>query len=141
MFREFFKGRYGIDRFTLVLFLLSAILINRHYYVWLLGVGLLGYAIFRMFSRNIHQRYEELKWYNKIESKIIHYFTPLLVLTTRSLRSAYKKFLAYKARWQQRKYYVFIKCPKCKKTLRLPRNKGKLSVACPVCKFEFMKKT
>lgn len=47
----------------------------------------------------------------------------------------------YTDRIQQRKYYLFLKCPKCNKTLRLPKNKGKLQVTCPVCKFEFLKKT
>lgn len=141
MFRKIFNGRYGIDRFTLVMFLLSAILINRHYYIWVVGVACLGYGIFRSFSKDIHKRYEELKWYNKVESKVIHYFSPLAMLINRYLHLAYNKFMIYMTRLQQRKYYLFVKCPRCKKTLRLPKNKGKLSVTCPVCKYEFLKKT
>ncbi|HBQ64708.1 MAG TPA: hypothetical protein DD727_07270 [Clostridiales bacterium] len=32
-------------------------------------------------------------------------------------------------------------CPQCKNKLRLPRNRGRLKVTCPVCKHEFFKKT
>jgi len=51
------------------------------------------------------------------------------------------KITFYKNIIEQRKYYVFFKCPKCKKTLRLPKNKGKLKVTCPICKYELFKKT
>lgn len=37
--------------------------------------------------------------------------------------------------------HKYMKCPHCKAQLRLPKGKGKISVTCPVCKKEFVKKT
>ena len=140
MFREFFNGRYGIDRLTLTLFLLAAILINTDY-MWIIGVGILGYGVFRMLSKNIDKRYRELQSFDKIVSKVRQFLRPVTTLIVKGFDFLYQKYVFYKTRLQQQKYFVFTKCPKCKNTLRLPRNKGKLSVTCPVCKSEFLKKT
>jgi predicted RNA-binding Zn-ribbon protein involved in translation (DUF1610 family) len=55
--------------------------------------------------------------------------------------SMQSKFSKNRMMFQQRKQYVFFQCPKCNKNLRLPKNKGKLQVKCPVCGFAFFKKT
>lgn len=140
MLREFFNGRYGMDNLTLALLLSAAILININY-IWIAGVVLLGYGIFRVLSKNIDKRYQELQRFNKIANKVSRYLNPVVMIIAKGLQSLYKKYVIYKTRLQQRKQYVFTKCPECKNILRLPRNKGKLSVTCPVCKFEFLKKT
>jgi hypothetical protein len=140
MYGKFFNGRYGFDNFNLVLLVVSFILVNFKY-VWILGAGLTGYALFRTLSRNIDKRRMELEAFNKATYGIRKSFAPVNASIAKGGVSAYRKLSAYKSRYQQRKQYVFIKCTKCKNMLRLPRNKGKLSVTCPVCKTEFIKKT
>lgn len=140
MLRKFFYGRYGVDSFTLVILLVSLLLANIKY-VWILGAGLTGYALFRTFSRNMEKRRIELKAFEKATYGLRKFLAPLNAAVARGGVTAYRKLSLYKTRLQQSREYVFIKCVKCKNTLRLPRNKGKLSVTCPVCKTEFIKKT
>lgn len=140
MWQRFLAGRYGMDNFTLVLIFVSVVLINLNY-VWIAGVGLLGYSVFRMMSRNIEQRRKELQSFDKATTGIRKLMAPAAEAAARGLMSLYRKSVNYKARLQQRKTFVFVKCIKCKNTLRLPRNKGKLVATCPVCKTEFNIKT
>lgn len=140
MLRNILNGRYGMDNLTLTLLFLSAILINIRY-IKVIGVVLAGYAIYRVFSKNLNKRKQELQMFNKATSKVGRYLLPAGRIIDEGLRSTGKKAIIYKTRLQQRKQYVFIKCFKCKNTLRLPRNKGNLNVTCPVCKSEFLKKT
>ena len=37
--------------------------------------------------------------------------------------------------------HKFVKCKGCKKTLRLPRHKGKINVTCPHCHAQFVVNT
>lgn len=132
MFRNFFRGRYGLDNLSLVL-LLAAVIFLQIKYLWVIGYGLFGYVIFRTISKDINKRNQEQQKFSKLTKR----FAGL----NKGLKAIRKKYAEYKIRVQQRKLYVFLRCPKCKKTLRLPKNKGKLSVTCPVCKGEFLKKT
>jgi ribosomal protein S27E len=133
MFRGFLKGRYGMDSLTFVILAFSLIFIGRKY-VWVLGVILIIWAIFRVLSKDYEKRNHELQVFNNIFQKIAQ----SLMKATYSLRN---KYYSYKSRQQQKSHYVFLKCPKCRNKLRLPINKGKLMVTCPVCKYEFIKET
>jgi hypothetical protein len=133
MFRNIFKGKYGIDNLTIVLVLGAAIFFNIKY-LWIIGFILLGYAVFRSFSTNTSKRYAELQKFNKILFVIIKRAKGALQWTK-------NEYNFNKLRIQQRKQYAFLKCPKCKKVLRLPKHKGKLKANCPVCKYEFFRKT
>ena len=44
-------------------------------------------------------------------------------------------------KFKQRKTHKFVKCKGCKKTLRLPRHKGKINVTCPHCHTQFVVNT
>lgn len=140
MWRKFLAGRYGIDNLTLTTVFLSVILLNIDY-VWIAGVGLLGYSIFRTVSRNIVRRRKELQSFDRATAGVRKLLAPVGGAAARGLMSLYKTSANYKTRFQQRKSFVFVKCAKCKNTLRLPRNKGKLVATCPVCKSEFTIKT
>ncbi len=140
MRRQFFNGRYGIDNFSIVLLFISVILVNVDY-LWILSLGLFCYIIFRALSKNIDKRSKELQSFNKITSRMRHYLMPLGFSIAKNIQKIYRRIIIYKTKLSQRKIYVFTKCSKCKNTLRLPRKKGKLSVTCPVCKTEFIKKT
>lgn len=126
--RRFMYGRYGTDQLNFVLLfsslglslvngLLSAIFVEStaYYYVYLvlsLGVyGLLGFAIFRMFSRNIYQRQRENR-------RLLNFWTRL--------------------RDRKNRYF---RCPNCKQTVRVPRHRGKINIRCPKCGEKFIRKT
>lgn len=138
--RRFFHGRYGIDGLTLVLLLFAVFLINAKY-IWILGVCCLAVAIFRILSKNIGRRRLELQKFNEVTGALRRLSHPAVILAAKGLTSVYRKYSSYKYRMQQGKQCVFVKCPKCRNNLRLPRYKGKLSVTCPVCRGEFIKKT
>ena len=46
-------------------------------------------------------------------------------------------FNLQKCKHRDRKTHVYRKCPSCKNNLRLPKEKGKHTVACPCCKHRF----
>jgi len=133
IFRDIFKGKYGIDNLTLALLLAALVFFNVKY-LWFIGIVLSGYALFRAFSKDTNKRYQELQKFNMLVNRIWQYIN-------RGIKRVSFQHNAFRTRLQQKKQYVFLKCPKCKKNLRLPKNKGKLQVACPVCKYEFFKKT
>ncbi|NJD02693.1 MAG: hypothetical protein FIA99_08905 [Ruminiclostridium sp.] len=140
MWRRILAGRYGMDNLTLVLVFLSVVLFNLDY-VWIAGVGLLGYSVFRVASRNIGKRRQELQRFDRVTAGIRQHLAPVGGAVARTLIPLYKAASSYGTRFQQRKSFIFVKCAKCKNTLRLPRNKGKLLATCPVCKSEFTMKT
>lgn len=126
--RRFMSGRYGTDQLNFVLLfsslalslvsgILSAIFAQSaaYSYVYMglsLGVyGLLGLAIFRMFSRNIYQRQRENR-------RLLNLWTRL----------------------RDRKHRYF-RCPNCKQTVRVPRLRGKINIRCPKCGEKFIRKT
>lgn len=140
VFPKLFAGRYGLDRYTLFLALIS-LLFFPYPYIWILGVALLGYALFRAFSKNIEKRRQELYRYEEINRKVAWFLARQFYRIAQWFRKLGTKLRNYKARLSQRKQYVFLKCPQCKKRLRLPRKKGRLQATCPLCKAEFIKKT
>lgn len=126
--QRFMIGRYGMDELskiymgaTLVLFVLSMITRLNAFYV--LGLLLIIYSYYRMFSRNIQKMYNQNQKYLQLKAKGIG------------------KWNNFKKRWAQRKEYHFYKCPQCKQRVRVPRGKGKISITCPKCRHEFIKKS
>jgi hypothetical protein len=133
MFKNILRGRYGFDVLTYVL-LLAAVMFANMKYVWVISLVLVGYALFRTLSKDIAKRSLESQKFNQfIMTEGVKFKKFLLPL--------WNKGSQFKTRFQQRKDYIFLPCTNCKKTLRLPKNKGKLQVTCPVCGFEFQKKT
>lgn len=140
MNREFLKGRYGIDRLSIALVIISVLFINMEN-LWVIGVIILGYVIFRGMSKNKSKRYQELQKFDRITYKIKPYFNSFKISIVKAFKKLTRKSNMYRTRLKQSKQFVFIKCPNCKKMLRLPKNRGKLNVSCPVCKHKFIKKT
>lgn len=125
---RFMQGRYGTDKlntFILVVGIIVSVLgtLTRIDYLFLISYAMLGYTIFRMFSRNTYKRYEEnqkfLRQYNKVK----------------------RWFQKKKTRMEESKTYRFYQCPKCKQTVRVPKGKGKIAITCPKCRNEFVKRT
>lgn len=131
------RNRYGTDALYYALVLLSAVLmvfsflLRRIRYVGMaltiLWLIVLFYAFARFFSTNIEKRRREN------ES-----FLRLLGRYGNDVSSRLQDFSTGTAAVQKRdpdKKYV--KCPKCKSTLRVPRQKGKHTVRCPRCDHRF----
>ena len=119
-FARFMSGRNGNDQLNLfiliadiVLLLLAGIFADSLGKVlYPLVILLLGYAYFRMLSRNLYKRSEENGKYLRLRYKLMA-----------ELRIHWE-------RWVQRKDYKFFTCPSCKTTLRVPRGHGKIKIVC-----------
>lgn len=120
----FMSGRNGADALANALFILYFILlvINlfvRTYIISIIQFAILGYILFRMMSRNLYKRQRENRGFCSIG------------------RAIKGRFSLFKSEWRDRKTHIYYKCPHCKKTLRLPKIKGKHTVNCPCCKQKF----
>lgn len=127
-FRRFMYGRYGSDKlnFVMLIAVLAISLVNsilrlifRSFFVYtniinpilsVLTLLLLGFAIFRMFSRNIYARQKENRAFERLFSRL---------------------------KDKEHRYY---RCPSCKQTVRVPKGRGKINITCPKCGTKFMKK-
>ncbi len=109
---SFMQGRYGNDELNIALLILSVILNLLSPIAEIfsgLGMVCICYAIYRMFSKNIYKRRCE-------NAKIL----------------PYAAFI--KAKFKNKGYKLFM-CPKCKRTLRVPKGKGKITLSCPCGEF------
>jgi len=140
MFNKIFAGRNGIDRYS-IFSALFALVFLPYPYIWIVGIILFAYSIFRAFSKNIDKRRMELYKFDEINRAFASKIMKLFYLLRNMFRKYRNNFQKTKTRISQKKQFLFIKCPQCKKTLRLPRHKGKLQATCPVCSTEFIKKT
>lgn len=127
-FRRFMIGRYGVDqlsRFLMVVTLIFMLIsmFTGEGFLYTLALISLCYSYYRSLSRNHNKRYQEnaayLRQYNKVRNYLL------------------KK----KHRLEQRKQYHFYGCPSCKQTIRIPRGRGRISITCPKCRAEFIKKS
>ncbi len=136
-----FTRRYGADELSVAL-IITGILIILAYPIFtliyvegiliLLGLGLIVWALYRSFSTNIAKR--------RMENDSF-----LLFLNGGDKEERKRRKEAEKEKKRQRKesekIYAYFFCPKCRKELRVPRNKGKIRIKCPNCGQEFIRKT
>ncbi len=120
--RQFMQGRYGFDRLGRMLAILSALLMLLTNIItsWILTViayAIFGFCIFRILSKNVVLRLRENRIYMEFLNGIKAFFK------------------------RDRKYYRYMRCPKCRKVLKVPKHKGKISITCPHCRYDFIKKT
>ena len=117
--RRFFAGRYGTDQLNRLLMWVGIIINIVSIFVAppakliliLIAYLLLGWAIFRMFSRNTWKRFDENR-----------------------------KYVAFLTRLRDRDHRYY-KCPKCRQKIRVPKGKGKIAITCPKCREKFIRKT
>ena len=118
--QRFMMGRYGPDKlgtYTLwgaVILMVISLFIPSATVKLVLMIGyyaLMGWAIFRIFSRNTYKRYQENR-----------------------------KFLQLLDRIKDREHRYF-NCPKCRQPVRVPRGKGKIAISCPKCRERFIRKS
>lgn len=125
---QFMQGRYGADQFSKFLIYLSLILLIitlfcRNNFIYYIAVIVLFYSYFRMLSRNISKRYAENQKYLSLRYKVVG------------------KFNWIKLRIKDSKTHRIFKCPSCSQKIRVPKGKGRISIKCPKCRIEFIKKT
>ena len=125
---EFMRGRYGMDdvgQFIMLcaILMLLVSLFDSNLILMIVGCGLLVYAYFRMFSKNLSARRRENMVFLSIKE---------------SLRFRFQSWKLHRSMCRTHKYY---KCPKCGQKLRVPKGKGKIEVSCPKCGEKFIKKT
>lgn len=122
------QGRYGTDHLNRFIIALSmTVLFVSIFTGWRLfysiGLMLMVLSYFRLFSRNISNRYQENQKYLTIKNRFLSIF---------KRKGEHLK---------QRKSYRFFKCPSCKQKVRVPRGKGKIEISCPKCKAKFIKRS
>lgn len=120
-------GRRGADELSLMLLVsgLVASMIGsmlRFGLLNLLGLACYGFAIFRMFSRNLEKRYAE-------NAKFVG-----------AWRSASANTRQFINRMKNIRKYKYFKCPQCHARLRLPRGVGEVTVTCGKCRHEIKQK-
>lgn len=123
-FRKFMAGRYGVDQLSNLILILSIILMiiggtGKVQLLNYIGMALLLYNYYRVFSRDLNRRYQEnmvyLRYTNNVRSKVN----------------------GLKNRLKQSRTHKFFKCPSCSKQLKVPKGKGKINITCPHCKERF----
>ena len=132
MLAKFMYGRYGTDRlnmFLLIVLIVCAglnLFVRNGYFSIVMSSWetlLIVLIYYRMFSRNIQKRYAENQKYLSLENKVKRFFG----------RTKYIQ--------EQRKDFHIYTCPQCRQKIRIPKRKGKISVRCPKCGVEFVKKS
>ena len=126
--QRFMAGRYGTDQLSKMYLAVTFILLivsmfSKLSIIYLVALLLLAYTYYRMFSKNVSKMYAQNQKYLNVKYNLV------------------AKMDARKKRWVQRKEYHFYKCPSCKQRVRVPRGKGKISITCPKCRTEFIKKS
>lgn len=120
-FKRFMVGRYGPDQLSVALCVLSFVLsiisnVTDLSVITALSAVALGIAVYRILSRDVLRR-----------------------------RSENQRFLAkwnpIAARFRDRKTHKYFKCPNCGQQLRVPKNKGSMTITCPKCGTSFKRKT
>lgn len=113
---RFMYGRYGYDKLNITLLVIGLAITLLGNFTRLAILTTLAWVplilfLYRMFSRNVAQRRRE-------NQKFLQFFTRL--------------------RDRQNRYFS---CPQCHQTVRVPRGRGKISIRCPKCGNQFVKKT
>lgn len=125
--RRLMYGRYGSDALNQFLMVIALVLLIPWFFThWaifsILILALIILIYCRMFSRNIYKRSAE-------NQKFLAWFAPI------------QRKLAGRKMQMQDKAHRYYKCPSCGRTLRVPRDRGRIEITCPHCKRKFTKKT
>ena len=126
--QKFMIGRYGSDPLNRFLMwtVMGMVLINL-FLRWgvLLLLEFLGliWCYFRMLSKNYPAREKENRAYMRLRLRAVDFWNK------------------WKFRFQQARHYHIYKCPGCGQKIRIPRGKGRISIHCPKCGTDFIKRS
>ena len=125
-FARFMYGRYGMDELgkTLMYVLLGMLVISMfvggkilNMLIWITLI----FSYYRMFSKNHAKRYAENQKYLQLKNKFMMKIRGTGMKTDRAHR--------------------IFQCPTCGQKVRVPRGKGKISIHCPKCQNDFVKRS
>ena len=119
-FARFMYGRYGMDQLSRNL---SITMFSRSNVLYAIALAGIIYTYFRVFSRNISKRSKENEKYLSFHYKVVGKINRI-------------KYII-----KDNKTHKIFKCPSCSQKIRVPRGKGRISIKCPKCRIEFIKKT
>jgi len=126
--KKIMADRYGTDQLSMALLILCFLLLLVAEFSGLLPIMYVSYIPLAM---SIYRTLSKQKQKRQLENyKFIRLMSPVYMFFQR--RIAHLKDL------KDHRYY---KCPKCKQKLRVPRGKGRISITCPKCQTQFIKKT
>lgn len=130
---KFMYGRYGNDELNQFLFklvfvsLIISLLSGKVSFFgdifYILALIMVVFIYFRMFSKNFNKRYLERTAYLNFRNEV---------------KLSLNKQKRIK---EQKKSYAFFKCPSCNQKVRVPKGKGKISIHCPKCNVDFIKRS
>ena len=134
------RGRRGWDQFNFFLLIASFVIeilgrIFGQRYIYLFGVALFFYSVYRALSRNIAAREAENQKYLQMTNRIKNwrYFRQQKKQGTYTYtQSEQNRNGAYGST-----VYAYYYCPSCKQQVRIPTGKGRVTVTCPRCGEKF----
>lgn len=126
--QRFMAGRYGVDKMNQVLSVCSLILIVFGIFfkvslLYWVGLAVIIYIYFRMLSKDIPKRYAENQAFLQQYYRLTGWFT------------------GKKQSMERNKGYRIYKCPQCRQKVRVPKGKGKISIHCPKCSNDFIRRS
>ncbi len=125
-FGGFGNDRNGLDDLARVCMFIALVFLVLSFFFgtvfWIVAAIFLGYGYFRVFSRNVTKRYEENQQFLEGWDRFLGFF-----------RIGFKRI--------KDKDHRYYRCPRCKRTLRVPKGKGRISIHCPTCGTDFVKNT
>ena len=125
--RSLLADRYGLDQLSVALLLLGCVVTFVLFlcgvcYYRLIALVPMALALWRVLSKNIPRRQSE-------NERFLRFWNPV------------KQWFGVKAQHAQDTEHRYYPCPTCKKTLRVPKNRGKIEITCPHCGTKFKKRT
>ena len=121
-------GRYGYDELSRAVSIAAVILavlalVPDLGFLSVLALIAWTWILVRSFSKNLSKRQRERIAYLQFTGKITNWFD------------------VKKRAWADRKTHCYFTCPNCKRTMRVPKGKGKIKITCPQCQHQITKKT
>ena len=131
--QRFMTGRYGSDQLSRFLSFVSLALLAVYLFTGWWATYIIAFAVillnlFRTLSRNTAKRYEENSRFLVLKYKFLNLFK-------KGNRTAGG------TRAKADPNFKIFKCPGCSQKVRVPKGKGKISITCPKCGREFIKRT
>lgn len=144
---EFMTGRYGYDKLSRFLIVVSIVLMilavfcGYNKYLYLIAIIILALGYGRMGSRNVKKRKRENEIYMAIASKFTFWKKDAPQPEGPAGVKRYATFIVTQEMDDDGTIYSVYKCRGCGEELRYPENQGIIKVICPVCKNELVDRT
>ncbi len=124
---RFMDGRNGNDELNRFLSIVALILLviaifTGFHILTSAAIVILIFQWFRALSRNLDRREEENERFLDFKDNL------------------FRRGERFKRKMND-KDHAYFKCPNCRRELRVPKGKGRISIHCPKCGTDFIKKT